>query len=53
MTNFEYLIMLLEDNEDLVEEINSMESDYIHELANSVCESVDTYYEFYEDNYEN
>ena len=53
MSNLEYLIWILENNEELVEQINSMESEYIPELANSVCESIDTYYEFYEDNYDN
>ena len=53
MTNFEYFICLLQENEDLVKEINSMESEYIPELLNSVCESVYTYYEYYVDKNEN
>ena len=49
MTNFEYFMWLLQDNEDLVDEINNMEQGFIPELANSVCECVDTYYEFEDD----
>lgn len=34
MTNFEYLIWILKNDEELVEKINSMESEYIVELSN-------------------
>lgn len=50
MTNFEYLIMLLEDDEELVEKINSMESEYMPELSNIVYDSIDSYYDCYEEN---
>ena len=46
MTNFEYFIELLQDDEDLVNEINNMDTAYVSELFNCVSESVDTYYEF-------
>lgn len=46
MTNFEYFIWLLQENEELVDEINNMEELFIPELANQVCECVDEYYEY-------
>ena len=46
MTNFEYFIELLQDDEDLVNEINNMDTAYIPELFNCVSDGVDTYYEF-------
>ena len=48
MTNFEYFIKLLQDDEDLVNEINNMDTAYISELFNYVSEAVNTYYEFEE-----
>ena len=48
MTNFEYFIELLKDNEDLVEQINNMDTAFIPQLVNSVCDEVDIYYEFEE-----
>lgn len=52
MNNFEYFMWLLQEDEELVEEINSMDAHFIPELANSVCECVDEYYE-YEESYNN
>ena len=49
MTNFEYFIELLKDNEDLVDQINNMDAAFISQLVNSVCDDVDIYYEFIED----
>ena len=40
MTNFEYFIELLQDDEDLVNEINNMDTAYIPELFNYVSEAV-------------
>lgn len=52
MNNFEYFMWLLQENEELVDVINSMDANFIPELVNSVCECVDEYYE-YEENYNN
>lgn len=49
MTNFEYLIWLLENDEDMVNNINNMDTNYVPELFNCVSDGVDTYYEFNED----
>lgn len=49
MTNFEYLIWLLESDEDLVNNINNLDTNYVPELFNYVSDGVDTYYEFEED----
>lgn len=50
MTNFEYLISILED-EELVEMINSIETEYIPELSNVIYDNITSYYDFYKDNY--
>ena len=47
MTNFEYLIMLLEDDKDLVDSINNMETGCITGLADKVYEGVSVYYELF------
>ena len=46
MTNIEWLIYWIENNEELVEEINNLESEAeIMELFNEFCGQVDDYYE--------
>jgi hypothetical protein len=45
MTNFEYLMWLLENDEDLVNDINNMDEHYIPELFNCIAEGVEIYYE--------
>lgn len=50
MNNFEYLIALLQRNEELEEEINSLKSDgEVEFLANEMCGIVDDYMESLED----
>lgn len=49
MTNFEYFIWLLESDEDLVNNINNMDTHYVPELFNCVSDGVDEYYESVED----
>lgn len=46
MTNFEYLIYCLENNEELVEQINSLDTDLIPVIANEVvCGGFDDFVE--------
>ena len=49
MTNFEYFIWMLQNNEELIEEINSLETDDIVYLTNEVCGTVDDFIEQSED----
>ena len=49
MTNFEYLIYILENNEELVEQINSLDTDLIPVIANEViCGGFDEFMEYEE-----
>ena len=46
MTNFEYFIWILQENEDLVELINSLDTDLIPVIANEVvCGGIDEFVE--------
>lgn len=46
MNNFEYFIWLLQQNEELVELINSLDTDLIPVIANEVvCDGIDNFIE--------
>lgn len=46
MTNFEYFIWLLQQNEELVELINSLDTELIPVIANeAVCDGIDNFIE--------
>ena len=43
MSGFEYLKWVLENNDELVEEVNSLDENNIIELTGLICELIDNY----------